>query len=343
MATNFLGAVPGMLFSKVQELIPSFETPSPRFLLGSAIGTYTLYKLFRFVFADSDSQLWSTKVPKDFFRDKVVWITGASSGIGEHLAYAFSEAGAKVILTARREEELNRVRCALPGGSGDDVSAILTLDLSDHSQLASAAVEAELHFGHVDILINNAGISSRASVLEASAEVEKKVVDLDYLAPVLLSKAVLPRMLKRNTGCIVNISSLNGKFASVYRASYSGAKHALLAYMDALRLELLDTGVRVVNVCPGPVVSNVTFNSLLADGTPNNRMSAMVAKGMPPQRHAELVLRAVYCGVSETWISRHPYLLLAYANQWLPPLFRLLMFWDARKAKRVYRETGVIP
>ena len=171
------------------------------------------------------------------FKNKIVWITGASSGIGEALAKEYASLGAKIILSARRKEELNRVQseCDL----NDQQALVLPLDLSKHDEMGVKVQQALAHFGHVDILINNGGISQRSLVLETDFSVYKKLIDVDYLGTVALTKALLPHFVERQSGHFAAVTSLMGKFASPLRSGYCGAKHAVHGFFDGLRLSLI--------------------------------------------------------------------------------------------------------
>ena len=166
------------------------------------------------------------------FQDKVIWITGASSGIGEHLAYAFADQGAKLILSSRNEKELLRVKNNCP----DKEQVFLQpLDVTDYHLMPGLARKLQDQFGFINILVNNAGISQRALVKETDFEVDKKIMAVNYLGTVALTKAILPFMLKQQFGQIVVISSVLGKFSVPGRSAYCASKHALHGYFDALR------------------------------------------------------------------------------------------------------------
>ncbi|MGV3546258.1 MAG: SDR family NAD(P)-dependent oxidoreductase, partial [Pedobacter sp.] len=171
-------------------------------------------------------------------KNKVVWITGASSGIGEALVHELSAAGAKLIISSRNRDELFRVKQKCKNQI--DVH-VLSLDLEDSESLPTKAVDALRIYGHIDILINSGGISQRALALETDLKTEQRLMDVNFWGTVILSKAVLPQMIKRNTGSIVCVSSLVGKFGTRFRSAYSASKHALHGYFESLRIELDST------------------------------------------------------------------------------------------------------
>lgn len=226
------------------------------------------------------------------FKDKVVWITGASSGIGEGLAYALANQGARLALSSRNQKELDRVKSNCPTQA--DV-AVFPLDVADFEQLQSRADEVEAHFGQIDILINNAGISQRELARETDFNVDVKITNVNYLGTVGLTKAVLPSMIKRKSGQIVVISSVLGKYGVPYRSSYAGSKHALQGFFDSLRAELAaeKLNIPVTVICPGYVRTNVTINAMRGDGSKNNEMANSTAGGMTPAEFAAKALKAI--------------------------------------------------
>ena len=162
------------------------------------------------------------------FENKVVWITGASSGIGKALAMELSKKDCQLILSSRREKELNNVRsqCVKP-----ENIKILTLDLADYTNMSSVVNKAISQFGPIDLLINNGGISQRSPIIETTIDVDKKLMEVDYLGTIGLSKAILPHFIERHSGHYVVVSSLMGKFSSPLRSAYCGAKHALHGFL----------------------------------------------------------------------------------------------------------------
>ncbi len=225
------------------------------------------------------------------FKDKVVWITGASSGIGEALAYQSAKAGARLVLSARRENELERVKsnCQMP----DEDILIVPLDLADHDQMEQKVDRVMAHFGKIDILINNGGVSQRSLIVDTAFSVYKKLVDVDYLGTVALSKAVLPVFVKQKSGHFGVITSLMAKFASPLRSGYCGAKHALHGFFDALRMEHHDDNIKVTLICPGYVHTNISRNAMTADGTAQNTMDAATGSGMSPEDCALKIISAI--------------------------------------------------
>lgn len=232
-------------------------------------------------------------------KDKVVWITGASSGIGEALAIAASAQGARLVLTSRRADELQRVRaaCAAP-----DQVAVLALDLTAFDA-EQAAAKAATFFGPVDLLVNNAGISQRGTVLQTEMNVYRRIFELDFFSCVSLTKAVLPDMVARKAGHIVTISSVVGYVGTPLRSGYAAAKHALHGFYDALRAEVWRDGVQVTLICPGFIKTNVSLNAITGDGGQHGLMDDGQLRGMAPEECARQIWAAVAAGREEVLIG----------------------------------------
>ena len=239
------------------------------------------------------------------FQDKIVWITGASSGIGEAIAYELSKRGAKLILSSRRKGALTEVKnnCKNPS----DVH-IITLDLAETNQLAGKAKDALSIFGHIDYLFNNGGISQRSEAINTKLEVIRRVMEINFFGSVALTKAVLPSMIERQSGHIIVTSSVMGKFSTRLRSSYAASKHALHGYFDAIRQEVYDDNINISMVCPGFIKTNVTKNALEGDGSKHNKMGEGQENGMPADEFAKKLIpkilsekEEIYIGGKEIW------------------------------------------
>ncbi|XP_070577032.1 dehydrogenase/reductase SDR family member 7-like [Ptychodera flava] len=278
-------------------------------------------------------------------KDKVIWITGASSGIGEELAYQLSGIGSKLVLSARRKSELERVKstCLQRGVTEDEDIMILPLDLSVFDSHPSAAQKVLAKFGKIDILVNNGGRSQRSYALDTSLEVDKECIKLNVIGTVSLTKAVLPDMVKRKSGHIVIISSLAGKLPAALQTAYCGAKFALQGYFDALRSELYGENITVTTICPGPVVSSVVQNAMTStlDKTAQDLgVDAAMQYGnrMPTARCAKIIITSMANKLSEVWCSKNPILLATYIGQYMPTIFRSLSTFFARKRIKSLRD-----
>jgi short-subunit dehydrogenase len=224
------------------------------------------------------------------FNNKIVWITGASSGIGKSLAIVLSKLDCKLVISARRTEELEKVKalCKAP-----NLVRVLTLDLSHIDMMKSITKEAISAFGTIDILVNNGGISQRSPIIETSIDVDRKLMEIDYLGTVALSKALLPHFVKQQSGHYVVVSSLMGKFSSHYRSAYCGAKHALHGFFDALRLEHDKDNIKVTMICPGFVNTNVAKNALTGDGSKQGYQDDMTQTGLDVEVFVKKMMKAI--------------------------------------------------
>jgi dehydrogenase/reductase SDR family protein 7B len=197
-------------------------------------------------------------------QNKVIWLTGASSGIGEALAYALAKENVKLILSARREDELQHVADKTQLPTADYL--ILPLDLSAPETFESKKSEALKKFGHIDILINNGGVSQRSLAKDTLVEVDRKIMEVNYFGTIALTKVLLPDFIKQKSGLLVVVSSAVGKFGSPWRSGYSASKHALHGFFDSLRAEIYNDGIKVLLVCPGFIQTNVSVNALIGTG-----------------------------------------------------------------------------
>jgi dehydrogenase/reductase SDR family member 7B len=234
------------------------------------------------------------------FKDKVIWITGASSGIGEHLAYAFAKQGADLILSARNEQALHRVEEQCPSGTR---VLVLPMDVTDFHSLSGLAARAVNHFGKINILINNAGISQRSLVKDTDLSVDQKIMDVNFIGTVAVTKAVLPYMRRQKEGQIVAISSVMGKIGTPRRSAYAASKHALHGFFDCLRAEVYQKNIAVTLICPGYVHTNVSINALTGDGSKNNKMADTTKGGLPPEDFARKALRVIAKKKEEAYIG----------------------------------------
>lgn len=256
------------------------------------------------------------------FEDKVVWITGASSGIGEALAYVLHERGAKLILSSRRKEVLEKVKQNC-GGNTSNIH-VLPLDLSETEILPQKAQQALDLYGQIDYLFNNGGISQRAKAINTDLEVTKKVMNINFLGSVALTKEVLPSMIKRQSGHIIVTSSVMGKFGTRLRSSYAASKHALHGYFDCLRQEIYEHNINISLVCPGFIKTDITKNALEGDGSKHKKMGEGQEKGMSAQEFAQRLLpkiatgkEEIYIGGMETWSI--------YLNRFIPTVFKKML------------------
>lgn len=230
---------------------------------------------------------------------KVIWITGASSGIGEALAYELATKNCKLILSARNGDALETVKSKC---SNTEV-IILPFDLVDFDNAKNHAEKAIAAFGKVDVLINNGGVSQRSLIADTDFEIDKKLIEVDYLGTVALTKALLPHFIKNRKGHFVTVTSLMGKFGSPYRSGYCGAKHALHGFFDVLRMEHQKDNINVTLVCPGFIRTNVAKNALTADGSKQNIDDVATQNGMKTSVFAKKFVKAVEFEKFEVYIG----------------------------------------
>lgn len=255
----------------------------------------------------------------------VVWITGASSGIGEACAYEYAREKASLILTSSAESKLIPVaeRCRALGA---DV-AVLPFDLQYVAEIPSLSQRAWAIFGGIDILFCNAGVSQRTTVEDTSMEMLATIMDIDFFAPVAMSKAVLPQMVAAGGGHIAVTTSIAGKFGFPLRCGYSAAKHALDGFFETLQAEYADRGIRVTLVCPGRVRTNISVNALDKGGRKHGVMDAGQAGGITAEAAARKIVRAIQKGKREVLVGGKE-LLMVYVKRFFPGLC-------ARIAKRI--------
>ncbi|SDU10911.1 Short-chain dehydrogenase [Pseudomonas pohangensis] len=226
------------------------------------------------------------------FDNKVIWITGASSGIGEALARALLQQGARVILSGRRAQALQAVAAQAP-----ERSLVLPFESTDYPALAEVVAQAWNWQGHIDCLINNAGISQRSLALDTNMEVYRTIMEVDYLAPVALTQLLLPRMVERGSGQLAVVSSVAGKVGAPLRTAYCGAKHAVIGYFEALRAEVEQAhGIAVSVILPGSVKTGVATNALGGDGQRRGRSDVNIDNGMSAAEAAQQIIAGLAAG-----------------------------------------------
>jgi len=268
------------------------------------------------------------------FKNQVVWITGASSGIGEALALQFAAEGAKVVLSARRQEELERVRdrCLQAGLRPGDV-LVLPLDVTEFGAMPGALNTVLETFGRVDMLINNAGLSQRALCVDTDLEVYRRLLEVDVLGQIALTRCVLPAMQEQGSGHIAVTSSVAGKVGAPYRTGYCTAKHAVMGFFDALRAEVAQHGVRVTTITPGFIRTNISVNALRGDGSTFGTVDANIAGGMDVTRCAEVIMQGFRKGKPEIAVGQGMEMKALWIKRFFP---RLVFKLAERMARKEY-------
>ncbi len=223
-------------------------------------------------------------------KNKIIWITGASSGIGKALAIECARQGATLMLTARREDALEATRIAC---ERSDEHRCLVHDVTDqesHAILMSKILEA---WGHLDMLVLNAGIGQRGSIEETSLDVERRIMEVNYFGCTEVAHAVLPHFLDRNRGQIVVVSSIMGKLSTPRRATYAASKHALHGFFEGLRAELYQTRIGVTLLCTGYIKTDISTHSLRGSGQSYGSMDDQHRDAMPGDVYARKAVRAM--------------------------------------------------
>ena len=254
--------------------------------------------------------------------NQVIWITGASSGIGEYLAYELVKYPVKLILSARRESELQRVKDACDTSVGAEV-AILPLDLAEADSLEGKCEEATKIYGRVDILINNGGISQRDMIINTDMSVSRRLMEVNYFGSVALSKFLLPQMVKRQTGHHVIITSAVGIITTPKRSAYAASKHALHGFYDTLRAEHHDDNIKVTIICPGYVHTNISYNALMGDGTRQDKLDNAQATGLSPEYTARKIVKSITAQKQEVYIGGFKEVFGIYLKRFFPYLFSI--------------------
>jgi dehydrogenase/reductase SDR family member 7B len=250
---------------------------------------------------------------------KIAWITGASSGIGAALAAELFNRGATVVLSARSVEKLEKIKTDFdkkaPGRC-----IIIPCDVTSGSSVQEALEQVKLLAGTVDILINNAGVSQRSYALDTTLEVDRELFEVNFFGAVAVTKGIAPLMVSRGSGHIVVISSMAGKYGFRMRSAYSASKHALQGYFETLRAELFKDNIQVTIVCPGRIKTEISVHSLMGDGQTYGKMDKGQAQGVPVEKCAEIIARAIEHNRKEIFIGNRE-LLLLIIKRVCPPLY----------------------
>ncbi|MEP7127934.1 MAG: SDR family oxidoreductase [Chitinophagales bacterium] len=257
---------------------------------------------------------------------KVIWLTGATSGIGEALVYELAKNNVRLILSARRKDELDRVKGNCSAEAQREIK-ILPLDLAETSTLKLITEAAVHYFGHIDILINNAGISQRSLAKDTRLDVDRRIMEVDYFGTIAITKYLLPHFLQRKRGHFVTISSVMGMIGTPFRSGYSAAKHALHGFYDSLRAELWHESklIHVTMICPGWVKTNVTMNALIGDGSKLNQMDSTTDSGLDPKFVAKKIIKAIDAKKKQVYIGGLKEVFAVHLMRFFPGLFAIVI------------------
>jgi dehydrogenase/reductase SDR family protein 7B len=255
-------------------------------------------------------------------KDKIVWITGASSGIGEALAYACLEENATIIISARREEELQRVANYPINGSKSVF--ILPLDLEHTEDIQTTVNMIVKRYGRIDVLINNGGMGHRTKAVNTPTAIDRKVMEINFFGTINLTKAVARQMQQQQSGKIVVVTSIMGKYGLPLYATYAASKHALYGYFESLRQELYKDQVKVLIVSPGFINTDVSTKLLREDGSAYGIKSESQNKGMSAMDCAKGIVKAIKGNRDHKYVGKYE-IFSVYVKQLVPKLFYRLM------------------
>jgi len=252
-------------------------------------------------------------------KNKTIWITGASSGIGEALALELSRESANLLLSARNTEKLESVKqnCLNLGAAAVHV---IQLDLTDQQSILKAFEGAKSISPRIDLLINNGGISQRSLVFETPVEVDRKVMEVNYFGAVSLTKLALPLMKAQGGGHIAVVSSVVGKFGFPLRSAYSAAKHALHGFFDTLRAEEKKNNIDVTIIVPGRVRTNISLNAVTKSGKAHGKMDEGQESGIPAEACARKIIKALKHNKKEVLIGGKE-LMMVHLRRFLPGIY----------------------
>jgi dehydrogenase/reductase SDR family member 7B len=256
------------------------------------------------------------------YRNKVVWITGASSGIGEALAIQFASEGARMVLSATRQNELERVKeLCLNAGAADCMVLPLNLtQLGDVNELTQKVIS---RFGGIDILVNNGGVSQRSYTIETPIDVDRKIMEVNFFGGVALTKSVLPYMVKNGGGHLVATSSISGKFGFPLRSAYCASKHALHGFYEAIYTELYKENIKVTIAVPGRVQTNISLSAITKDGSAHGVMDHGQNEGISAEKCARKIIKAMKRGKVEV-VTGGKEIIMVYLKRYIPALFYFL-------------------
>lgn len=251
-------------------------------------------------------------------KQRNIWITGASSGIGEAVALAFAGPAVRLILSGRNREALEKVaeQCVKAGSSTE----ILPFDLGDEASVRAAAESFLAKYERLDALYHFGGISQRSLVAETSLETDRRIMEVNFFGTILLSKLVLPLMLRQGQGHIAATSSIVGKFGFPLRSAYSASKHALHGFFESLRAEYSNSGIQVSLIIPGRIQTNISVNAIDKDGNQYGSMDQGQARGMDAGKAGKIICRSLIKGKKEIYVGGSE-MMMVYIRRFIPPLY----------------------
>jgi short-subunit dehydrogenase len=271
------------------------------------------------------------------FKNQVVWITGASSGIGEALALELVKEGASVILSARSEDQLLAVKAKCDAISSSESSLVLAMDITDEASLTSKTEIAKAWRGRLDMLINNAGISQRSSCLNTDMSTYRTIFEVDVFGQIALTKAVLPTMVDQGHGHLVVTSSVAGKIGVPFRTGYCAAKHAVMGFFDSLRTEVDHHNIRVTTITPGFIRTPISANAVAGDGTAFGQEDTEIRGGMDVNECAKVIVKGFKRRKPEISVGKGFEMNTLWLKRYSP---KLLMKMMAKQYSKMAKKNG---
>ena len=241
------------------------------------------------------------------FKDKVIWITGASSGIGAELAIQLSAQKAKLIITARNEDALLKVqqKCM----QQTSFCKIIVADLSKQNETENAVTNVLKQFHKIDVVFLNAGVTQRSLAFETQTDVYRSLMEINFFAPVIITQKLFPFLQMQGSGHIVAISSVAGLMGFPYRSGYAVAKHALMGYFETLQTENAVAGVHFTIISPGRINTPISASAFTKDGTPHLKNDVGQLNGIPVENCVTRILHAVE--------NKKKHIIIARGEYWL--------------------------
>lgn len=262
---------------------------------------------------------------------KTIWITGASSGIGEALAVGFAASGSNLVLSARRPDALKEVADKIAAKHPSSKTLVLPLDVTDESQMSNAVDRVLAQFSSIDLLINNAGISQRSTALETDMQTYRSIFEVDVFGQIALTKHVLPVMIEHGSGHIAVTASVAGKMGVPFRTGYCAAKHAVMGFFDALRAEVAHQNVSVSTIVPGFIQTNISENAVAGDGSKFDGVDRDISGGMSADECAKVIIAGLSKNKPEIPVGTGMEMHALWIKRIFPSLLNKLMLKQYQK------------
>lgn len=252
------------------------------------------------------------------FKDRLVWITGASSGIGKEITIQLAKEGAKLLISSNNPAELSDVAKICKDYTNFCVE--IPIDLSNPQEVKQIADDTISKYGTIYLLINNGGISQRSLVMDTPVEIDRKLMEIDYFSYVIITKSVLPGMIAAKEGYIAATSSISGKFGFPLRSAYAAAKHAIQGFFETLRIEMLPYNVSVTIAYPGRIRTNISLNAIDQNGKAHGVMDPGQDTGLSAEECAKQYIKAIKKRKPEVLIGKKE-LLMVHIKRLFPRIF----------------------